>query len=346
MQTLETARAQIAAYAGPSLTIMEVCGTHTHEIFRLGLRQILPKNVHLVSGPGCPVCVTPPSYIDEALALAAMDNVTIATFGDLLRIPGSHGSLRTAREHGATIRLVYSPLDALEMAKEQPEREIVFLSVGFETTVPGACAAVLAAHEQGIPNFSLLTANKTMPKAYEALMDNVDCYLYPGHVCAITGTAVCEELLAKGVSGVVAGFTMHELVTAMAVILHHAQNKKPFFVNAYPRVVRPEGNREAQALIARCMEAVASEWRGLGVIPDSGLALKQEFAAMDARKRFALPPMQSHTNPRCRCGDILRGAANPHDCPLFDKACTPDHPVGACMVSSEGTCAAYYHYFH
>ena len=258
----KTAREIIEGYDGPAVRIMEVCGTHTHEIFRLGIRKLLPKQVELISGPGCPVCVTPVSYIDEAVYLALEKSVTICTFGDLVRVPGSKKSLADARSEGGKIHIVYSPADAEKYAKEHPEEEVVFLSVGFETTTPAGCLSVKKAKEEGITNYSMLIANKTMPQAYEALKGSADIFLYPGHVNAITGTKLCEELVQEGVSGVVAGFTAKELLTALAVALTHFQKGKPFFVNCYPRVVTEEGSKEAQRLVDTLMEACDSEWRG------------------------------------------------------------------------------------
>ena len=245
-QKKRTAREIIENYDGPAVRIMEVCGTHTHEIFRLGIRKLLPKQVELISGPGCPVCVTPVSFIDEAIYLALEKQVTICTFGDLVRVPGSQMSLAGAREKGAKIHIVYSPADAEKYAKDHPEEQVTFLSVGFETTTPAGCLSVKQAKEDGISNYSLLVANKTMPGAYEALKGSADVFLYPGHVNAITGTELCEELVKEGVSGVVAGFTAKELLTALAVALVCFQEGKPFFVNCYPRVVTREGSREAQ----------------------------------------------------------------------------------------------------
>lgn len=245
------ARDIIAGYRGPKLRIMEVCGTHTHEIFRLGIRSLLPENVALISGPGCPVCVTPVSYIDEAIFLAEERHATICTFGDLVRVPGTEKTLADARSRGARIQVVYTPLDAVTYAEEHPREEVVFLSVGFETTTPSACLALKRAEAQDIANFSLLTANKTMPAAYEAMASHTDAYLYPGHVCAITGTSLPESLTKQGISGAVAGFTASELLTALAVILEKSRSGEPFFVNAYPRVVRPAGNPAARALVER-----------------------------------------------------------------------------------------------
>ena len=340
----KTAREIIEGYDGPPVRIMEVCGTHTHEIFRLGIRKLLPKQVELISGPGCPVCVTQVGFIDEAIYLALESNVTVCTFGDLVRVPGTEMSLAGAREKGAKVRIVYSPVDAEVYAKEHPDEQVVFLSVGFETTTPASCLAVRKASEDSLTNFALLVANKTMPGAYEALKGSADVFLYPGHVNAITGTELCESLVDEGVSGVVAGFTAKELLTALAVALVKFQEGKPFFVNAYPRVVTQEGSREAQKIVSEMMENCDTEWRGLGVIPNSGLRLKKEWEAYDARKKFNVPELKGRSNPACRCGDVLQGKCKPSDCKVFGKGCTPQHPIGACMVSNEGACSAYYQY--
>ena len=346
-EKLQKAKDLITSYRGPRIRIMEVCGTHTHEIFRLGLRQLLPPDITLISGPGCPVCVTPTTFIDEALWLAlAADGpqATICTFGDLIRVPGTTASLATARAEGAKIQIVYTPLDAAEYAHAHPEETVVFLSVGFETTVPSSCLALQRAQEYGCTNFTLLTANKVMPPAYQAMASSCDAYLYPGHVCAITGTSVPEQLVSQDISGVVAGFTAAELLTAIAVIVKRVPLGQPFFVNCYPRVVKPAGSPKAMALIDKYMQPVDAEWRGLGIMPASGLALRPDYAASDARKRFRIPPLDGHPNPACRCGEILQGRCTPPECPLFGKTCTIEHPVGACMVSREGTCSAFYQY--
>lgn len=340
----KTAKEIIETYNGSRVRIMEVCGTHTHEIFRLGIRKLLPPQVELISGPGCPVCVTPVGFIDEAIWLALEKHVTICTFGDLVRVPGTEMSLAGAREQGARIKIVYSPADAEKYAKENPEEQVVFLSVGFETTTPSVCLSVKKAREDGLDNYSLLVANKTMPNAYEALKGSADVFLYPGHVNAITGTALCEHLAEEGVSGVVAGFTARELLTALAVALVQFQKGKPFFVNCYPRVVKEEGSPEAVKLMEELMEPCDSEWRGLGVIPGSGVKLKENWQEFDARKKYQMPEIKGKPNPACRCGDVLQGKCKPSDCKVFGKVCTPQHPVGACMVSNEGACSAYYAY--
>lgn len=343
-ETKKTAKEIIESYDGPKLRIMEVCGTHTHEIFRLGIRKILPENIELISGPGCPVCVTPVGFIDEAVTLALKYQATICTFGDLIRVPGTKKSLADARAEGAKIQVVYTPLDAVDYATEHPEEQVVFLAVGFETTTPSACLAVKNAKEAEISNFSILTANKTMPNAYQALKGSADAFLYPGHVNAITGEEECKKLANEGVSGVIAGFTAKELLTALAVIIEKSKTGEPFFVNCYPRVVREKGNPPAQKIIAEVMEACDSEWRGLGVIPMSGMKLRDAYKEYDARVKFQLPKIEGKANPACRCGDVLQGKCKPSDCKVFGKGCTPLHPVGACMVSNEGACSAYYQY--
>ena len=344
MKKKRTALEIIQQYDGPPIRIMEVCGTHTHEIFRLGIRQILPPQIELISGPGCPVCVTPVDFIDEALWLALHQGVTICTFGDLVRVPGSAMSLAGARSQGAHIEVVYAPLDAVTYAQTHCEEEVVFLSVGFETTTPASCLAVKKAQSEKVTNFSILTANKTMPQAYEALKGSADAFLYPGHVEAVMGTSHCEALVQEGVSGVVAGFTAKELLTALAVILVKFPQGKPFFKNCYPRVVTETGSQAGQQLMAEVMEPCDSQWRGLGMIKQSGMQLRLSYAAYDARKKYDVPSMHGHANPACRCGDVLQGKCKPSDCPVFAKGCTPEHPVGACMVSHEGACSAYYQY--
>ncbi|MBR0410988.1 MAG: hydrogenase formation protein HypD [Eubacterium sp.] len=341
---LDAAKRIIQEYDGPPVRIMEVCGTHTHEIFRLGVRKLLPDKVHLISGPGCPVCVTPVDYIDEAIWLALTEKVTICTFGDLVRVPGTKDSLAGARARGAKIHVVYSPADALKYAADHPLEEVVFLSVGFETTTPAVCLTMKDAQNENIYNYSVLTANKTMPKAYEAMKDSTDVYIYPGHVNAIMGTGICRRLLLEGVSGVVTGFGPGDILRAFAVILKKFPEGKPFFVNAYPRVVSDEGSAAAQELMREWMEPCDAEWRGIGVMKDSGLRIRECFSQFDARIRYHIPAMKGRSNPACRCGEVLQGKCKPTDCKVFGKACTPLHPVGACMVSGEGACSAFYQY--
>ena len=344
MSTIEEARAYLENYDGPDFRIMEVCGTHTHEIFRQGIRRILSPKISLISGPGCPVCVTPVSFIDEAVYLALEKGCTITTFGDLVRVPGSKMSLAGARAKGAKIKVVYAPFDAVKIAQENPEEQVVFLSVGFETTTPSDVIAVKKAMTAGLKNFSILTANKTMPGAYEAMGKSCDAFLYPGHVHAVTGTQICKDMCEKGISGVIAGFTGSELLTALAVACKKHAEGKPFFVNCYPRVVKDEGSPAAVAMVDKFMEPCDAEWRGIGTIPMSGMQLRDEYAEFDARKKYGVPDLKPEYKTACRCGDVLQGKITPNQCPLFGKACNPDHPVGACMVSDEGACSAFYMY--
>lgn len=334
----------IKNYDGPKLRIMEVCGTHTHEIFKLGIRNILPENIELISGPGCPVCVTEVGFIDMAVELALNHGAVICTFGDLIRVPGTKKSLADARSLGAQIKIVYTPLDAYKFAKENPDKQVVFLAVGFETTTPGACMAVMKAKEDGLTNFSILASNKTMPMAYQALKGSADAFLYPGHVHAITGEGEGEKLKAEGISGVIAGFTAKELMTALAVIVKKSQEGEPFFVNCYPRVVTKEGSRAGKKMMEEVMEPCDMQWRGLGVIPMSGLKLREEYKDFDAERKFGIEHIEGRPSPACRCGDVLQGKCKPYDCKVFGKGCTPEHPIGACMVSNEGACSAYYQY--
>ena len=345
MSPIDTAKRILQTYSGPPIRLMEVCGTHTHAIFRYGIRTLLSKSITLISGPGCPVCVTPTAYIDEAIYLAE-HGVTLTTFGDLLRVPGTKETLSAARSHGAAVRIVYTPLDAVTYAAEHPGDPVTFLSVGFETTTPASCLAVQQAQQQGLHNFTLLTANKTMDAAYLAMADACDAYLYPGHVCAITGAKVPRALKERGISGAITGFTPAEILTSLAALAQHFETAPgaPFFLNAYPRVVTEQGSPAAQKLLETCMEPQDTEWRGLGILENSGLCLRDTYAAYDARHVHHIPPQEGHPNPACRCSDILRGAITPPSCPLFRKPCSPDHPVGACMVSREGTCAAWYQY--
>ena len=345
MSAADEAKDFLENYDGKNVRIMEVCGTHTHEIFKDGIRQILSPKIKLISGPGCPVCVTPADFIDEAVMLALEKHCTITTFGDLVRVPGSEKSLADARAEGAKVKVVYAPSDALDYAAAHPDEDVVFLSVGFETTVPSECLTVQQAIEKGITNYSLLTANKTMPGAYMAMRNATDAFLYPGHVHAIIGTSICEKFRDEyGISGVCAGFTPAELLVALALEVRGLEKGAPFFLNAYPRVVKAEGSPKAVELTQKYMEPVDALWRGIGEIKDSGLALREEYSSFDARKKYSLPHITGRDNPACRCGEVLQGKCSSKDCPLFGKSCTPEHPVGACMVSSEGACSAYYLY--
>ena len=340
----------IVGMHGKRIRLMEVCGTHTVAIFRAGLRQILPEEVELVSGPGCPVCVTADDYIDAAIAYAGMEDVIITTFGDMLKVPGTRSSLAEAQAAGADVRIVYSPLDALTIAAENPTKQVVFLAVGFETTAPTEAAAVLAAEAQGIRNFFLFSAQKLVPPVMRALLDggetHVDGFLLPGHVSVVTGTETFEFLARDySVPGVVGGFEPLEILRAIQLLVRQIGAGEARIENAYETVVRPAGNPVARAAIERVYEPATVRWRGLGEIPASGLAMREEYATFDfARVRPLSVETVGDGRHGCRCGEVLRGAIVPRDCNLFGKACVPEHAIGPCMVSVEGTCAAWYKY--
>ena len=328
------------------VVLMEVCGTHTHAIAAAGLRRMLPPQVRLISGPGCPVCVTPVDYLDRAEALAALPGTIVCTFGDLVRVPSSHGSLERARARGARIRVVYSPRDALDAARADPSTRVVFLAVGFETTAPTIVAAVEEAEREGVRNFTILPGNKTVPPPLRALARDpgvrVSGVLLPGHVAVVTGSREFEFLPAEfGVPAAVVGFTPADVLRGVLDLVEQLRDGRAEVANLYGRVVAPEGNPHARELLDKFFEPVAASWRGLGTIPASGLALRPAWAHRDAsRIEVELPdPVEPEG---CRCGEVLKGAIDPPECPLFARECTPDTPVGACMVSSEGTCAAWH----
>ncbi len=339
--------ARLAA-KGRRARIMEVCGTHTMAIARTGIRSVLPEAVELLSGPGCPVCVTSAGYVDAAVALARAGHI-VATFGDMVRVPGSRESLAEARAEGARVEVCYSPDAAVALARANPEREVVFLAVGFETTAAPLVGLAKAAAAEGLGNLSLLTAFKTVPPALEALVADpeveVDAFLCPAHVSAIIGAEAYRPFVEqRHVPCVVAGFESLDILYAAVEILTQLDEERAELVNQYERVVRPEGNRVAQALMAEVLEPVDAHWRGIGVIPASGLGLREDYAALDARRRFGVETEGGQPQPGCRCGDVLKGKIRPPDCALFGKLCTPVKPVGPCMVSSEGSCAAWYKY--
>jgi hydrogenase expression/formation protein HypD len=341
--------ASIRTRSRQPVRFMEFCGGHTHAIFRHGLRQMLPPTVELRSGPGCPVCVTANADIDRAIALASLPHVVMATFGDMLRVPGSYGSLQTARAEGADVRIVYSPLDALQIARDCPKRAVVFLGVGFETTAPGVAASVLGAEAGGLENFYVLSLHKLTPPATRAILDAGEVRLAgiigPGHVTTVIGSRAWEFLPRDyGVPCAVAGFEPLDILQAVAAIVEMVESGQPDVVNAYPRGVRPEGNRTALEIMRRVFEVGEAEWRGLGRVPASGLVLRPEYARFDAARVFPVDPGPTREPAGCRCGDVLRGVVEPPDCPLFRRACTPAQPVGPCMVSAEGACAAWYRY--
>ncbi len=335
---------------GRPARIMEVCGTHTMTAFRSGLHALLPAAIRLLSGPGCPVCVTPTAFIDRAIALARRTDVTLATFGDLLRVPGTESSLERERARGAQVKVVYSPMDALAEARARPERQVVFLGVGFETTAPAVAWTLKQAVAGNQSNFSVLCAHKTMPRAMAALLRGgdvkIDGFLCPGHVSAIIGSRpyafICRE---HGIPCVVAGFEAGDMLAAIGMLLRQLVEKRAAVEIQYTRGVGPDGNPEARAILDEVFEPCDSDWRGLGVIAGSGLRLGDAFRAHDALRRWPDLVLPAPAEPAgCLCGDVLRGARTPAECPLFRTRCTPETPVGACMVSSEGTCAAYFRY--
>ncbi|HPA81643.1 MAG TPA: hydrogenase formation protein HypD [Thermoanaerobaculales bacterium] len=337
--------ADAAARLGRPATLMEVCGTHTHAVAAAGLRRMLPEGIRLVSGPGCPVCVTPVGYLDRALALAARPGTVLCTFGDLMRVPSSTVSLEQARAAGRDIRIVYSPRDALAIAQETG-LQLVFLAVGFETTTPTIAAALAEAEATATPNFQILPGNKLIPPAIAALVSDPDLevhgFLLPGHVSVLTGWRAFEFLADEhGVPGAVVGFAPTDILRGVLELVEQNGGGRSEIVNLYSTVVSPSGNRTAAALVERFFAPADDSWRGFGVIPRSGLALRPEWAHRDAsRIPVELPPPQEPAG--CRCGEVLRGVIDPPACPLFDEGCTPSTPVGACMVSSEGTCSAWF----
>lgn len=339
----------IGSENGHVFRIMEVCGTHTMSIARYGIRDILPSNVKLVSGPGCPVCVTCNGYIDAAVEIAHQKDVITATFGDMVKVPGSACSLAVARAEGCDIRVVYSPLDCLEIALENPGKRVVFLSVGFETTIPPIALMIINSRKAGISNISVLTGNKTLPAVLEMIVSEkdrlIDGFLYPGHISAITGTALYERIADKyGMPGVIAGFEPMDILQAIYLLLSNIIVGRNVAVNCYERVVKSEGNKKARNVMNQVFEQCDAHWRGIGKVTGSGLKLRQEFSDMDAWRVFNMKEIETLELSGCICGDIIMGRSMPGECDLFGKACTPENPAGPCMVSSEGSCAAYYRY--
>lgn len=344
---LDAVAAGLQAWNRP-VNIMEVCGSHTMAIARYGIRDILPKNVTLISGPGCPVCVTPTSYIDTAITLAER-GVIVVSFGDMIAVPGSSSSLAGCRACGGTVEIGYSPMRAIELAEAHPDREVVFLAIGFETTTAPVVAMLELAIRRGLRNLSLLTAFKLVPPALTALLSDpeirIDAFLCPAHVSAIIGADAYKPFVETWkVPCVVAGFEPLDILYGILGILEQAARGEATVSNLYARVVTAQGNVHAQSLMAKYLEPVDAAWRGIGVIPASGLGLRPEFADYDAGRRHGVTVGLGAENPACACGEVLKGKQRPPDCPLFGAACTPDHPVGPCMVSSEGTCAAYFKY--
>ena len=329
--------------------LMEFCGGHTHAIMRYGLRTLLPPTVDLRSGPGCPVCVTSNADLDWAIALSKVSGLILATFGDMVRVPGSTQSLQDAKAGGADVRMVYSTLDALKLARANRDRPVVFLGVGFETTAPTIAAAILQAQAEGLENLSVLSLHKLTPPATRAILDSgeiaLDGILGPGHVTTIIGADAWRFLpTAYGIPVAVAGFEPLDILRAIADLVEMIEDGRPGVSNSYARSVTSAGNRKALETLERVFQLDAADWRGLGLVPLSGLSIRPEFAPFDAARLFDIDPGPLREHKGCRCGDVLRGTLSPPECPLFDRACTPMRPIGPCMVSAEGACAAYYQF--
>ena len=341
--------AEIKRSATRRWVLMEVCGGQTHTIVKQGLDELLADAVEMVHGPGCPVCVTPLEQIDKALALASRADVIFTSFGDMLRVPGSDCDLLQVRARGGTVKIVYSPLDALELARKNPDKQVVFFAVGFETTAPANAMAVWRAKQLGITNFSVLVSHVTVPPAMTALLDSPDNrvqgFLAAGHVCTIMGWTEYEPIAAKyRVPIVVTGFEPLDLLEGMLLAVRQLEAGLYEVENQYVRSVRRDGNQPAQDLVSEVVELVDRKWRGIGPSPRSGLGLRAEYADFDAERRFAVGDIDTAEPAACRAGDVLRGVLKPFDCPAFGTLCTPEHPLGAPMVSSEGACAAYHNY--
>jgi len=337
---------QIGNISRKHIHLMEVCGGHTMAIHKNGLTDFLPDNINLLSGPGCPVCVSSQRFIDHAIVLGRLPGVILATYGDLIRVPGSRSSLEKEKAKGADIRIVYSVLDVLEIAKQNHKNQVVFIGIGFETTAPASAAAIVRAQAEGLKNFYLLSSHKVMPPALESLAagdTRIDGFIAPGHVSAITGYRIYQKLSEVYKRGVViSGFEPADILQSVLMLVKQIELNHYHVENEYTRVVRPEGNPRALAIMNEVFITVDAEWRGLGVVPRSGLAIGEKYAAFDASLRFMVNVPESLPSKGCICGEILTGKSRPSDCRLFSSVCNPFNPVGACMVSSEGACSVFY----
>lgn len=349
-QALQKEIAKLSQKIDNHLKIMEVCGGHTHSIFKYGIEEILPNNIELIHGPGCPVCVMPKGRIDDAIALCQNPNIIFTTFGDAMRVPGSKTSLLQAKAQGADIRMVYSPLDSLKIAKENPNKEIVFFGLGFETTAPSTAFTILQAAAENITNFSMFSNHVLVIPALQALLDNpdleLDGFVGPGHVSMVIGTEPYQfisQLYHKPI--VISGFEPLDIFQSIWMLLKQIVEKRCQVENQYNRLVEPAGNKNAIAAMNQVFAVREQfEWRGLGEIPNSGFKIRQEYAQFDAEAKFIIPNLKIADHKACQCGEILKGVLKPWQCKVFGTACTPENPIGACMVSSEGACAAYYKY--
>jgi len=339
-----------ARLGDPPLKLMEVCGGHTHTIFKYGIEDLLPSNIQMIHGPGCPVCVIPLGRVDDALAIARRDGVIFTTFGDMMRVPGSKTSLLQAKAEGADVRMVYSPLDALKLAKRNPDREVVFLALGFETTAPSTALTVMAAAQEDVRNFSVFCNHIMIVPALKALLDSpdlkLDGFVGPGHVSAVIGARVYEFVpLEYGKPLVVSGFEPLDVLQSVSMIVKQIAESRAEVENQYSRFVSRDGNANAMAAICEVFESRDYfEWRGLGSIAHSGLKLRKRYSRFDAELRFDAPGLRIADPKACQCGEILKGVKKPWECKVFGTACTPETPIGSCMVSSEGACAAYYNF--
>ncbi len=340
---------QIHRQSKRHIRLMEFCGGHTVTIMKHGIRQLLPETIEMLSGPGCPVCVTANADLDKAIALAKEPDVIITTFGDMLRVPGSRSNLQKARADGADVRVVYSTIDALQFARDNPEKAVVFIGIGFETTAPTIAASILKAAEEGIRNYYVLSLHKVCPPVIKALLDSgevkLDGLICPGHVSAIIGSRPWEFAASDyGIACVVTGFEPLDVLLSVDMLVNQLEQGEPRLEIAYRRGVTTEGNLRAQELMNIVFEQSPANWRGIGSVPQSGLRLRKEYERFDAEQAFNIDPGPTLEHKGCICGDILRGVKTPPDCKLFRNSCTPEYPVGPCMVSSEGSCASYYHY--
>ena len=329
--------------------IMEICGGQTHSFVKNGLLNLLPENIIMIHGPGCPVCVTPIGMIDRAIELALDHKVILCSFGDMVRVPGSAMSLLKSKALGADVRIVYSPLDAIKIANDNPDREVVFFAVGFETTAPANALSVIQAKQRGLENYSILTSHVLVPPAMEAILNDedtrIDGFLAAGHVCAVMGSEEYMPLVQKyKVPVVITGFEPVDLLKGIISCIRQLESGNVTLDNQYKRVVRPEGNEKAKSIIFEIFEIGDREWRGIGSIPNSGYHVRENYAAYDAMRKFQLFASDGKENSNCIAGQVLKGLKKPHECPLFGSSCTPSNPQGAPMVSSEGACAAYFHY--
>ncbi|MFA6308531.1 MAG: hydrogenase formation protein HypD [Clostridia bacterium] len=339
----------LRSYKGKQVTLMEVCGTHTMAIHKYGIKNLLPSSVKLVSGPGCPICVTPGSFVRTAITLSRDEDVIITTFGDMIRVPCDGESLLDEKSKGSDIRIVYSPLESIKIAQQEKNKRVVFLSIGFETTTPVCALTVLKADELRLKNFSMLTANKTIPDVMEILSADenlgIDGFIYPGHVSAITGNSLYRKIAQNcRIPGVVAGFEPMDILHAIITLIRMINKNEADVINEYSRIVKEDGNQIARNIVNEVFEESDSVWRGLGNIPNSGMKLRQKYTKYDAHEIFDVKDVDIDEPAGCLCGDVLKGIKIPPDCLLFGRTCTPGSPVGACMVSSEGTCSAYYKY--